>query len=326
MNKKISFVILTYNSEYDIKDCLDSLLKNFDFEEAEIIIWDNNSSDKTKEILEDYKKYNFIEIIFNNANIGFALGNNEASKYANSDYICLLNADTISDYDVFKEIINYIKKNEKIGVIAPKCLSENKVIQESYGYFPTLFREIVGKFLMSLYLEKIFIIKYFKNKILYQNRPKEVDWVGGACAVIKKDLWDKLKGLDSTYFFSNGDMMDFCYRASKLGYKIIYYPLVSIIHKGSRSVTKDLNSRILGLKNGYLGTLYFFQKHGKSILYIYLAKISFMLVSFIKGLIGIILYPFNIKFKDLLLSHFYVFFWLLANFFNNNFKELCNKK
>ena len=323
MNKKLSFIILTYNSENDIRDCLDSLLENFNAQEAEIIIWDNNSKDKTREILENYKKFNFIKIILNESNIGFALGNNEASKYSNSKYICLLNADTVSDYNSFKEILNYMDKNENIGVVGPKCLSENKVIQESYGYFPSLLREIIGKFLMSLYLEKIPLIKFLKNRILYKNKPKEVDWVSGACTVIRKDLWDKLGGLDITYFFSNGDMIDFCYRAYRLGFKVVYYPLVSIIHKGSRSVTKDLNSRILGLKNGYLGTLYLFKQHGKNIFYIYLTKISFIIISLIKGSLGIVLAIFNKKFKDLALSHFIVSFWLLRNFFNNNFKELC---
>lgn len=325
-NLRISFIILTYNSENDIKDCLDSPLKNFNYEEAEIIIWDNNSSDKTRDILENYKKYNFIKIIFNDSNIGFASGNNKASRYATGDYICLLNADTISDYNSFKAILDYMEKNEKIGVIGPKCLSENLIIQESFGYFPTLAREIFGKFFMSLYLEKIPIVKYFKNRILYHDQPREVEWVGGACVVIRKDLWDKLNGLDPTYFFSNGDMMDFCYKASKLGFKIVYYPLVSIIHKGSRSITKNLQSRILGLKNGYLGILYFLQRHNQNNFYIYLVKISFIFISLVKGLVGLFLTGFNRKFKDLSLSHFYVSFWLLINFFNNNFRELCRKK
>jgi GT2 family glycosyltransferase len=54
-NKDISIIILTYNSENDIKDCLDSLLKNFNSEKAEIIIWDNNSKDKTRDILKNYE-------------------------------------------------------------------------------------------------------------------------------------------------------------------------------------------------------------------------------------------------------------------------------
>jgi len=321
--RKLSFIILTYNSEDDIKDCLDSLLKNFDSKEAEIIIWDNDSSDNTKKILEDYKKFNFIKIIFNNSNIGFAEGNNKASKFANCEYICLLNADTISDYKVFKEILYYMENNKDIGIVGPKCVSKNGVIQESYGYFPTILREFLGKFFMSLYLEKIPIIKKLKNKLLYQDNLKEVDWVGGACAIIRKNVWDKIGGLDVTYFFSNGDMIDFCYKAKNLCYILIYYPLVSIIHKGSRSVTQNLQSRIIGLKSGYLGTLYFFSQHNKSLIYIYFVKLCFIFISLTKGIIGSLLIVFNRKFKDLALSHFYVALFLFKNFFNNNFKKLC---
>ncbi|MER3570485.1 MAG: glycosyltransferase family 2 protein, partial [Patescibacteria group bacterium] len=98
----------------DIKDCLDSLLKNFDKQRAEIIIWDNNSQDKTKEILKHYQMFNFVKIVYSDKNLGFAQGNNEASKLAEGKYILLLNADTISDFKVFKELIDYLEKNPNV--------------------------------------------------------------------------------------------------------------------------------------------------------------------------------------------------------------------
>jgi len=318
----LSIIILTYNSENDIKDCLDSLLKNFNSEKAEIIIWDNNSKDKTRDILKNYESFSFIKIIYQDKNIGFALGNNEASKYTNAKYILLLNSDTISDFKVYEELIEYMENNKNIGVIGPKCVDELGVTQESFGYEFSIFKEIFGKIFMSLYLEKIPIIRFIKNKILYKNKPTEVDWVSGACVLIKKDLWDKIRGLDPNFFFSNGDMIDFCYQIRKLGHQCIYYPLVSIIHKGSRIVTKDLKTRILGLKNGYLGSLYFLQKHKKSIFYIYLTKIVYILISLFKGILALFLIPFNKKFKDLSFSHIYISFWLLKNFFNNNYKSI----
>ncbi len=319
LNKKLSIIILTYNSENDIKDCLDSLLKNFDSEKGEIIIWDNNSQDKTINILKNYENFPFIKIIYHNKNIGFALGNNEASKYAKGKYILLLNSDTVSDFKVYEELIEYAEKNKNIGVIGPKCIDELGVTQESFGYEFSILKEIFGKIFMSLYLEKISIIKYLKNKFLYKNKPVEVDWVGGACALIRKDLWDKIGGLDANFFFSNGDMIDFCYQVRRLGYKCIYYPLVSIIHKGSKIVTRDLETRILGLKNGYLGSLYFLQKHQKSIAYIYLTKFVYILISLFKGILALFLIPFNKKFKDLSLSHLYISLFLCRKFFNNNF-------
>jgi len=322
---KLSFIILTYNSENDIRDCLNSLLKNFDSKEAEIIVWDNSSKDNTKNILKEYKNFDFIRIIFSDKNIGFAEGNNQASKYAKGKYIALLNADTISDYNVFKEIVDYMEHNEKVGIVGPKCIDENGVIQESYGDEPSILKEVRGKIFMSLYLEKFSLIKKIKNKILQKEKPTEVGWIGGACAVIRKNLWDRLKGLDPTYFFSNGDMIDFCYRAKKLGYISIYYPGVSIIHKGSRSVTRDLKTRIMGLKKGYLGTLYFFSKNKKGIIYIYLTKLVFIIISFIKGILALFLSIFDKKFKDLSFSHLIVSFFLIKNFFNNDFARLCQE-
>ncbi len=325
LNKLLSIIILTYNSENDIKDCLDSLIENFDSKRAEIIIWDNNSQDKTKEILKTYEKFEFIKIIFNDKNIGFAEGNDQASKYAVGKYLLLLNADTISDYKVYEELADYLEKNNNVGVIGPKCIDELGIIQESYGDEPGLLKEIRGKILMSLYLEKISIIRKLKESLLDKKTPIEVGWVGGACAMIRKELWDKIGGLDKAYFFSNGDMIDLCFKIRKLGYKCVYYPNVSIIHKGSRAVTRDLKTRIMGLKKGYLGTLYFFQKHHKSIFYIYLTKLVFILISLFKGILALMLSIFKKRFKDLALSHLIVDWYLTVNFFDNDFLKQCQK-
>lgn len=325
LNKLFSIIILTYNSDNDIKDCLDSLIHNFNPQKAEIIIWDNNSQDKTKEVLKTYEKFEFIKIIFNDKNIGFAEGNNQASKYAEGKYILLLNADTISDYKVYEELVDYLERNSDVGVVGPKCRDELGVIQESYGDEPNLLKEIRGKILMSLYLEKIPFIRKFKEKLLNREGPVEVDWVGGACALIRKDLWNKIGGLNPAYFFSNGDMIDFCYKVRKMGYKCIYYPNVSIIHKGSMAVTKDLKTRIMGLKKGYLGTLYFLKDHNRNLLYIYLTKLVFIFISMFKGVIALFLSIFKKSFKDLGLSHLIVSWYLIINFFDNDFLKQCQK-
>ena len=324
-NKLLSIIILTYNSEKDIKDCLDSLIKNFNKEEAEIIIWDNASQDRTRQILEEYKGYEFIKIIFNDKNIGFAEGNNQASKYATGKYILLLNADTISDFKVYEELINYLEENNDVGVIGPKCIDELGVIQESYGDEPNLLKEIRGKILMSLYLEKIPFMRKWKESLLNRNKPIEVGWIGGACALIRKELWDKIGGLNRAYFFSNGDMIDFCHKVKKFDYKCIYYPQVSIIHKGSRAVTRDLKTRIMGLKKGYLGTLYFFKDHNRSVFYIYLTKAVFILISLFKGSIALLFSIFNKKFRDLGFSHLIVSWYLIRKFFDNDFLKQCQE-
>ncbi|GIW65024.1 MAG: hypothetical protein KatS3mg093_003 [Candidatus Parcubacteria bacterium] len=166
-----------------------------------IIIWDNNSQDRTRKILEEYKKNDFIKIILNDKNIGFAEGNNQASKYARGKYILLLNADTVSDFKVYEELINYLEENNDVGIIGPKCVDELGVVQESYGDEPSLLKEIRGKILMSLYLEKISFIRKFKERLLNKEKPIEAGWIGGACALIRKELWDKIGGLNPAYFF-----------------------------------------------------------------------------------------------------------------------------
>src|SRR3989344_8468693 len=92
-----------------------------------------------------------------------------------------------------------------------------------------------------------------------------VDWVSGACLMIKKELFEKLKGFDENFFMYIEDM-ELCYRAKKEGFLTYFYPDIKLEHRQEGS-----SSRQFAIKNIYKGILYFYKKH-KPYWQYYLAK------------------------------------------------------
>ena len=126
-NKLVSIVILTYNGEKTIKDCLNSILAQ-DYQNLEIIVVDNASTDGTKEILNRFKNYDLrFTIIENPKNIGFA-GMNIAIDASRGEYILYLNQDVILDKDFINNAVGLMERDEKTGVAQGKLIRKESGI------------------------------------------------------------------------------------------------------------------------------------------------------------------------------------------------------
>ena len=153
MKELITFIIVTWNNNDVIIDCIDSIYKfckNF-----KIIIVDNNSSDNTVEVVNE-KNYNNCKVIELEENLGFAKGNNIALKYVKTPYICYLNPDTILVEDIIIPSVKSIENDKNIGIVACKLLYKNKKLQAS------TFNFINSK---QVYFESFRIGKLFPNFI-----------------------------------------------------------------------------------------------------------------------------------------------------------------
>lgn len=243
----LSIIILTYNSQNYIERLIESLFKflkkEIQTQRIEIIVADNNSKDKTLDIVKKYKE---IKIIENRENLGFSRGINLGVGKSKGEYIAVINPDTEFKKGNIFELIDLFKKDRKIGVAAGRIINTNGKYEKSAGRFLKTF-EI---FLMSLGLDELFGIRVSPKKTT------EVDFVNGAFMIVRKDLFEKLSGFDENLFMYLEDM-EFCYRAKKKGYKIIFDPKIEIIHHSHGS-----SSRSFAIKNIFKGLLYFQKKHG----------------------------------------------------------------
>ena len=231
---ELSIIIVTYNNKY----YLSKLLKKLSFapQKWQVIIVDNNShTPETKRVLNDYKNQPNFTIIFNKKNIGFARAVNQAAQLAKGKYLLLLNPDLFITPDQIKKLLDFARKHQKVGAVAPALISVDNRIQASVYPLPSLWGAI-----------KEFILGFKGNYSPYlppQNRPTKVPAVVGACLLIPTSVFRRVGGLNSRYFLYFEDL-EFCQNLQRLGLSIWYLPHLRIKHylgeSGKRKETTKL--------------------------------------------------------------------------------------
>ena len=238
---KISIIIVSYNVRSYLSNSIDSILKS-SIKNIELIIVDNNSFDDTVEYIS--QNYPSIKLIPNSSNVGFGRAVNQGARIANSDYLLILNPDTIIEEDTLKKLVNYIETNDKIGMVGPKILNADGSLQLSCKRsFPTI-KSAIPKILG---LDKLFPnSKWFGRynlTFLDPDKNHVVDAISGSCMLIRNKVFKKIGGFDEK-FFMFGEDIDICLRVWKANFEVHYFPETKIIHfKGKSVKTAPYNSR-----------------------------------------------------------------------------------
>ncbi len=231
-----SVIIINYNLEDEISDCLESLLSTFSKIESlsdsfEVIILDNNSPNKKLPELERKFKRENIHFLYSETNLGFGKGCNLAAAKAQGKYLLFLNPDTLVTENIFTEVIQSFENHNDIGIIGPKQQTRKPFFDFSAGFSPNLFFEIFNLLGIGVFLEGFFI------NTLTKISPRDyidVNWILGAAIFIKKDLFERVNGFDRDYFMFFEEV-DLCKRVTEEGYRIVYYHKLKIHHIGSVS-------------------------------------------------------------------------------------------
>lgn len=255
----ISVIILTYDSENYIGKLLKSLASKYKKEietgKVEIIVMDNNSKDKTLNVVREFKN---IEVIENGDNFGFAKGINLGSKRARGKFLLFINPDgEFLSGDIFALIQKF--KDYKIAVVGGKILHKNGSKELSAGKFYNFFNVLI----LSLGLEESLGVRFSAEK------DKFVDFVSGGFMMVRREIWEKLGGFDEKFFMYVEDM-EFCYRVKEQKLKVLFSTAATIQHIGQAS-----SNRAFAIANIYKGFLYFHKKHKSRLSYYFVKTMLF---------------------------------------------------
>lgn len=252
----ISFIILTWNSESTICDCLKSisakcLEANFKYE---ILLIDNASIDSTKDIVHKFQNFLPITMFELCKNKGTTFSRNIGLRECKGEIICVLDSDTTLINGNLMEIA-LLLNDLTIGIIAPKLLFADGSIQTSVKRFPSLLSKL-------LKIPKILFKLKIKNYDFYPTFPffqtTDVDTAVSACWFFRRSLLDSVGLFDENIFYSPEDI-DFCLRVKKANKRIVYFPDFSIIHYGQQITHNNVFSKVS--LSHFWGLLYFFYKH-----------------------------------------------------------------
>jgi len=277
----LSIIILSYNTKDLTIKCIESIIRQYKKElergEFEIILVDNASTDgSVREIQKSkFKSQNDkskLKIVQNERNLGFAKGCNIGARESKGKYILFLNSDTEVLDRGFLKMVEFLDKNPKVGILGGRLLNIDGSPQPSCGKFYTLF----NLFLMLVGAERIGLLRYNPKEI------KKVDWVSGGYMMVRKSLFEKLKGFDE-HFFMYVEDMELCYRVKDLGFLTYFYPNVKVFHKKLGSSKKEF-----AIINIYKGILYFYSKHKNRLEYL-VARLMLIVKARLAIFLGIIL-------------------------------------
>jgi len=233
----LSIIIVNYNVKEFIQNLIQSIYKATPGLSYEIIIVDNASTDGSVEFLRE--KFPTINIIANKINLGFSKANNQGLKLATGKYLLLLNPDALVREDTFIRMIQFFEENPEAGLAGCKILNPDGTLQLACRRsFPgpwTSFCKVTG--LSSLFPKSRLFAKY-NLTYLNEDDTYEVDAISGSFMMFKKEVYDKIGGLDEQ-FFMYGEDLDFCYRVQKAGFKVYYVHNTQIIHYKGESTKRS---------------------------------------------------------------------------------------
>lgn len=254
----VSIIIINYNTENLILNCVESIYKNTKDIEFEILVVDN-ASPKKPLILPIDKRIKFIQ---SSDNLGFGRANNLGAQHAQGKFLFLLNPDTVLLNNAVNVLYDYISQRDSVGACGPNLYTEELTSNLSFSVLNTgIWQEFVDS--------RGFTKRKFNKTFNDTNRSMSVPFVSGAALMVRKKVFYEVGGFSRRFFMYYEDN-DLCLSIIRKGFKIVNLPSAKIIHLDGKSFTFKQEREILSLRGR---KIYYIKNYGS--LYFYLSCIIF---------------------------------------------------
>jgi GT2 family glycosyltransferase len=230
---KVSIIIVNYNHKYFPGMCVEAIERSEVNFEYEIIVVDNNSQDQSIDTLRELHRDGRIHLIESGGNLGYGRGNNLGAKHAKGEFVIISNPDIFVKPTTMQRLVDDMEKDEMIGLMGPRLRYYNGEVQESCRRNMNFFDLVIKR----TFLKKL---PYFKKRLSQylmhdfdHNNVQEVDLITGAYFIMRRSVYEEVKGFDPMYFLFMEDY-DLCRTLDKAGYKIVYNPKAEAEHYHKR--------------------------------------------------------------------------------------------
>lgn len=248
----LSIIIVNWNTCQLLADCLNSIIDTAGNITYEIIVVDNGSTDGSQAMLA--RQFPQARLLQNRENVGFARANNQALAASRGRYALLLNSDALATPGSLQALVSLAGQQPRAGIVGARLVNPDGSFQASYTPFPTLWQE----FLILSGLGRLFFGRWYPSRGPDADKgPQIVDYVEGACMLVRREAYESAGGLDEGYFMY-AEEVDWCYTMRQKGWQVWYQPAAKIIHLGGASSAGRRTRREADL---YQSRVRFFRKH-----------------------------------------------------------------
>lgn len=234
---KLSVIIVNYNVEHFLEQCLHSVRKASKNLDVEVFVVDNNSVDGSVALVKE--KFPEAWLIANKENLGFSKANNQAMRLAKGEYVLLLNPDTVVEETTFDKVVAFMDAHPDAGGLGVQMIDgKGNFLPESKRGLPTPAVAFYKMFGFSKLFPKSKKFGRYHLGFLDKDATHEVEILSGAFMLLRKEALDKVGLLDEEYFMY-GEDIDLSYRIILGGYKNYYFHDTRIIHYKGESTKKS---------------------------------------------------------------------------------------
>lgn len=229
----VSVIIVTWNSEEYVQGCLGSI-----GDEHETVLVDNNSKDRTVEIVS--QQFPLVHVIRNPRNMGLSRAINQGARLATGEYLLLLNPDVILMKSTIPKLYDLMESRKDVGACGPRFLWPNGRVQRSCRELPTfknLFLEFSG-------LGRLLKCSSWKMWYFDHRESREVEQPMGSCLMVRRELFDRIGGMNEQYPIFMNDV-ELCYKMKEAGHKLYFVADADIVHHLGGSTRKARRRMIL---------------------------------------------------------------------------------
>ena len=229
MTPRLSIVIVNFNGRGHLEACLESLSVHPPDVSTEVVVVDNASTDDSASIVARFPGVRLIQLP---ANVGFSAGNNTGIRATAGELVLLLNNDTIVPPGALDRLVQRLMGDSSAAVAGPRLIDGDGVAELSFGPMISPFGELRQKLVTGLHARRFGPASNWVERAT--RREHYVDWVSGACLLVRRAAAEAVGLLDERFFLYTEDV-DFCASIRARGWKVLFTPAAEIVHLRGRS-------------------------------------------------------------------------------------------
>ena len=252
MTPRLSIVIVNFNGRGHLQHCLASLSAHPPAVPSEIVVVDNASTDGSADVVIQWPHVRLLRLP---ENVGFSAGNNTGMRASAGELILLLNNDTIVPDGALDRLIERLEAHPAAAIAGPRLIDGEGRAELSFGPMISPLGELRQKIVVGLHARGVGPVSRWVDR--RTRREQYVDWVSGACLLVRRPAAEAVGGLDERFFLYTEDV-DFCASVRANGGKVLFTPAAEIVHLRGRSRATVAPASNAAYRRSHLA---FYEKH-----------------------------------------------------------------